>query len=219
MKTRFLFGSIIGLLATLPAFAQIDQQAAQLTHYVLPEFTAGKVLMKNGSSTQQTLNYNVLTNEMIFDAGGGKYMAIAEPATVDTVFIGDRKFIPARTGFVELLYKGSVPLAVVYEGRIVQQGNDVGFGMTSQTGANQSIRTMVQNGSAYGMKLPDGFEVTLLKAYGTLKDGNWEKFNNFAALGKLVPAKKAVISETVKSGKLDVKNKADLLALFKAINE
>ena len=112
-----------------------------------------------------------------------------------------------------------MPLAIVYEGRIAEQGEDIGYGISSQAGASQALRTMLQNGSAYGMKLPDGFQVTLLQQYAIAKNGDWEKFTSFAALARLVPAKKQLINETVKAKKLDVNSKKDLLALFRLINE
>ncbi|MFT4024596.1 MAG: hypothetical protein QM664_12525 [Flavihumibacter sp.] len=217
-KHSWLLWLFAGLMY-LPCRSQIDQEATRLTHYVLPAFTAGKVLLKNGSVSQQMLNYNVLTSEMIFDAGGEKYMAIADPASVDTVYLGDRKFIPSRKGFAELVYLGKYPLVIVYEGRVVEQGEDIGFGISSQAGASQALKTMVQNGSSYGMKLPDGFQVCLMEQYATGSNVDWEKFSSFNALAKLISAKKQVINEAVKTKKLDFKNRKDMLELFRLINE
>ncbi len=85
----------------LSAATHIDQ-TVKLVQYVFNEFSPGTVKVKSGETYNQVLNYNILTNEMIFD-NDGKYLAIANPENVDTVYISERKFIPLNNKFYEVL--------------------------------------------------------------------------------------------------------------------
>ena len=88
---RICFLLISCLLGSF-ANAQRPSAAVQLSHYVFDSFSKGKVQLKSGTFSEQSLNYNILTGEMIFD-NGGRLLAINDPKGVDTVFIQGRKFI------------------------------------------------------------------------------------------------------------------------------
>ena len=81
-------------------FAQNEKHI--LSHYLFPEFIQGEVRLKSGTITGSRLNYNALTEEMIFESNG-KYLAIAKPESVDTIYIQGRKFIPEGKIFYEIL--------------------------------------------------------------------------------------------------------------------
>ena len=89
--------------------AQDTTKAVALSHYVFEKFTKGRVLLRSGMVSEQVLNYNILTGEMIFDAGD-KYLAIAEPQNVDTIYINNRRFIPVGIKFYEVLTHTRAPL-------------------------------------------------------------------------------------------------------------
>ncbi|GAO41547.1 hypothetical protein [Flavihumibacter petaseus] len=211
---------LTGLLLLLAsARAQIDAPAQTVSHYVLPAFQPGKVLQKNGSETTASLNYNALTGEMIFDAGNSRYLAIAEPEKVDSVFISGRTFIPREKLYLELLVKGNYPLAVEHTCSLIEEGNNVGYNLSSNVSASSPLRSMMQNGSAYGLKLPDGVTVKSGKAYWGFRKGRWEKVSSFSQLGKVYADKKAEIDKAVKEKKLSFNKEEDLLNLVKQINE
>ncbi len=58
----------------------------KLSHYAFEDFTPGMVKLKGGKTYSKLLNYNILTNEMIFE-NEGKFLAIANPENVDTVLM------------------------------------------------------------------------------------------------------------------------------------
>ena len=93
---KHIYFILISCLISISSYAQ--QENIEMTHYLFPEFTQGVILMKSGIRNGAFLNYDSLTEEMIFDKAGKK-LAIApnELKLVDTVFIKDRKFIPIKT--------------------------------------------------------------------------------------------------------------------------
>ena len=72
-------------------FAQADKNVRQLTQYLFPEFTEGSVLQKSGTVTKTMLNYNTLTQEMVFKQGE-QYLAFADPSSIDTVFLNNKNY-------------------------------------------------------------------------------------------------------------------------------
>lgn len=81
-------------------FAQNEKNI--LSHYLFPEFIQGQVRLKSGTITESRLNYNALTEEMIFE-NNGKHLAIAKPESIDTIYIQGKKFIPEVKYFMKYL--------------------------------------------------------------------------------------------------------------------
>jgi len=72
------------ILSLLVSVANSQEQNLGITHYLFPEFTKGVVLMKTGLKNETLLNFNSLTEEMIFENKGVK-LALDQLNQVDTV--------------------------------------------------------------------------------------------------------------------------------------
>jgi hypothetical protein len=209
---------ILLLVFCFPAFAvnAQDIQGVRLTHYLFDVFSKGQVLKSSGSTSEQLLNYNALTGEMVFDANG-QYLAISDVSDVDTVFILGRKFIPAEKEFYEFLLPGPSPLFIEYTCTIIEQGSEIGYGMSSKTSAANSIKSLIRSGSAYGLKLPDEYKISTGYNFLMRKDGNYEKIKSGKDLAKIFPDKKALINETVKQRNTNFSDKQDVIDLLQLI--
>lgn len=196
--------------------AQTVQPAVALSHYVLDSFTKGKVLLKSGAVTQQILNYNILTGEMIFDAGG-RYLAIAEPQNVDTVYLQNRAFIPAEKKFFEVLTKTPVPLLLEYTYTVQEPGASAGYGSTTTTTATAALRSLITAGGAYPLKLPDAFQIKVGYSYWILKEGNLRKANNVQQLINMFPAKKRVLADWAKAERTSFSRPNDVIRLVQQL--
>ena len=133
------FLSIILILYSNNIIAQHVDQGVKLVHYVFNEFNPGTVKMKSGETYNQVLNYNILTGEMIFE-NEGKYLAIASPENVDTVYINDRKFIPLNNKFYEVLVNSQYLYLLEFTFTITEPGTSIGYGGTSTTTASTSFQ-------------------------------------------------------------------------------
>ena len=100
---------LIFSLSFITLFSQ--EKNTELSHYLLPEFTQGTILMKNGIKNEALLNYNASTEEMIFsDKGTMLAIGDTELGSIDTVFIRGRKFIILNNKFIELIYSSKCDL-------------------------------------------------------------------------------------------------------------
>ncbi len=203
-------------LCTHSMLAQEVNEPVKLSHYVFNEFTPGTLKMKSGETHNQLLNYNILTNEMIFN-NNGKYLAIASPENVDTVYINDRKFIPANNKFYEVLINSQMPLLLEFTATIREPGAPTGYGGTSSTTATTTFKSLVNSGGAYNLKLPDGYKVIPEYVYWIRKDGEEEKFNNQKQLAKIFPDKKDIIKDLIKKNDINFSKKEEVIMLIKVI--
>lgn len=132
----FLF--LIIVFSCNRGYSQHVKQGIKLVHYVFDEFSPGTVKMKSGETSNQVLNYNILTNEMIFD-NEGKYLAISHPENIDTVYINERRFIPLNNKFYEVLIAPGMPLLLEFSASVSEPGTSTGYGGTSSTTASTSL--------------------------------------------------------------------------------
>ena len=102
------------------------------------------------------MNYNLITKEMIFEQGG-KYLAIAQPENIDTVFINQRKFVPVDNAFYEYLAGSAYPLFAEYTCKVKEPGAQTGFGKSNTT-ASVSMQSLIRVGVEIGLKLQDVFD-------------------------------------------------------------
>jgi len=215
MRRGLLLGYF--LLAVCTAWCQVDQAVPQ-SHYVLEQFQKGRVLDKSGEVHELELNYNTLTSEMIF-ISGGQYLAIAEPEKVDSVFIGSRVFIPGDKKFYEVLTHTPLPLLEEYTGSLKEPGSDVGYGMNSTTTSATPLKSMIQGGQAYGLKLPDGYTVVPGHSFWIRVNGDVKLVKGERHLTNIFPDKKAFISKWVKERHTNFSQSADMIALVEALQQ
>jgi len=203
---------LISLLIGVSAYAQ--QKQAVVSHYVFPEFTEGIVLMKTGSRSKALLNYNALTEEMVFDNNGQK-RAVTEQEVkqIDTVFIKDRKFVELDGKFVECLHQSGWDLYAEYKCRVNDPGRPSGYGTTSTTTAVQSYSSLNYGGKVYELKLPD-LEVDPYFNYLLKRNGEITRFINMNQLKKLYKDKKDILKEYLKSHEVDYDNQQSIIQLI-----
>lgn len=198
------------------AFAQADRNVKQLTQYLFPEFNEGSVLQKSGTVTKTMLNYNTLTQEMIFKQGD-QNLALADPASVDTVYLNKRKFIYANNAFYDIALNDTVALYIQYTSDIISSGAETGFGKT-QTSAASGITDLKSSGKAYALTLTDEYTIKNKTNYFLKKDGKFMSVNNIKDVKKVFAGKEALIDEYAKKNKVSFKNADDVIKLVQFCN-
>lgn len=193
---------IISSLIAGASFAQ--QNETETSHYLFPEFTKGVILMKSGERNDASLNYNALTEEMIFDNNGQKRaIADSEILLIDTVFFKDRKFVVLNGKFVESAFHSTWDLFVEHKCSVEEAGKPAGYGGTSQTSAATSVSSLYAQGRVvYNLKLPDEYEVRPYVIYWLKKNGEIYKFSNMRELKKIYKDRKDLYKKYLKSNRI-----------------
>jgi len=205
------------LLLNLVLFSSFAQnRGVELSHYIFPEFKNGTVLMKSGQQHQALLNYNTLSEEMIFEDKGRK-LAISkeEKEKVDTVFIEGRKFFVLNGRFAELIYRSGYELYAEYRCDVKYPGKPAGYGGTSETSSVSTYSGVYSGGVLYELKLPDDFKIKPYIIYWLKKDGVINKFVNLKQLNKIFSDRKDLIKEYISSNNPDFNDRESLIRLIR----
>ncbi|MDR1022425.1 MAG: hypothetical protein LBL94_04015 [Prevotellaceae bacterium] len=152
---KYLFSAMLlcGAYTALPAqkreavqlsdrYNDVAQIMSGETQYLLPKFTDGLVLFKNGERASAKLNYNMLLEQMQFIGEDSSVMAIANLEEVQYVSIGRCFFVKYRSAFIEVLLDGEVQLGVLRKLRMVDHRKDSGYGGTTSLMKVESVSAM-----------------------------------------------------------------------------
>jgi hypothetical protein len=208
---KLLFSTVLCFLFSI-IYSQV--KVLEVTHYIFPEFTKGTVLMKTGVKNEALLNYNSLTEEMIFDTKGKK-LAMAQLEQVDTVYINNHKFFILNNKFVELLHRAKYELYVEHKCNVKDPGKPSAYGGTSQTSATTSYSSYFSGGQVYELKLPEGIETKPYTEFWFKKDEKTTKFLSIRQLMKQFEDKEDAFKEFVKVNNVKYENQASVEALIK----
>jgi hypothetical protein len=182
MKRFYYF--LVFSFSFILTYAQEDSK--EISHYLFSDFTQGIVLMKNGTENKALLNYNSLTEEMVFK-DKGKMLAIGKPQLpeIDTVFIRNRKFFTLNGKFVELILHSTSDLYAEHKCKLIPPGKPAGYGGTSETSAVSSYSSLSSGGRVYDLKLPDDYKIEPYIYYWLKRNGELSKFSSIKQLMKL----------------------------------
>lgn len=214
---------LTGFLSALFFITDLKVQAQTGTdnlssHYVLPDFVVGKVIMKDGRTEYANMDYNKLTEEMIFEKDG-VMLALDSLVTIDTVNIDSRLFVPHGKIFLEVLVIGPVSLYMQHKSNILIAGNPSGYGGTSETGASRNLSSLTSTGRAYKLTLPSDYHTTEASKFWLRKGDTFYKANNSAQIKKIFPEKSREINAFIKQKKLDLTKSPDMVTLVLKCNE
>src|SRR5512136_883193 len=125
---RFNRISVIYLMTLIPlvAVAQTEEKK-EMPQYLFPSFTECDMLMRDGQKIKQVMNYNLISEKMVYQQGG-KFYDIMNPALIDTVFMNGSKFIPSGKIFHEVVLAEPLALFVQHKANLVTAGKPVGYG-------------------------------------------------------------------------------------------
>jgi len=199
---------LVVLLITLTyTVTGYTQRNITLSHYIFSEFTPGEILMHNGTTVEASLNYNSLSEEVVF-MQDGELLAIGDETLpqIDTVYIHGSKFIRVDGKFVELLVNNGYSLLAEYKCRLIPPGKPSGYGGTSQTSASTTYSTLMASGIIYNLKLPDDYTVKPYIIYRIIRGGKEISFQSAGQLKRLYNDDKARYKQYTSENKVDINN-------------
>lgn len=210
---------IIALSVAFPGILKAQNSISdKIPQYLFSEFADGMVVKKNGEKVVTPLNYNVVTEEMIFTRED-KYLALGGVSSIDTVYLNSMVFLPVDNKFYELAVAGENKLMVQFTGTVRVEGEDVGYGVTSQTSRITTLSSITNTGGFYNLDLPDNLLISRNISYFVEMDGTLERFVNERALLKIFRERKSEIKRLIDDMEVDFGNYNDVVSLFVEINK
>lgn len=100
--------------------------------YLLPAFEPGKLYYDNGNVQDRDVNYYLITGELVVLIND-RIVPLGLVTTLDSVIVGERKFVQHDMKFYELVYDGSVDLLVYHKEEAFRDAEEGAYGTKSQT--------------------------------------------------------------------------------------
>jgi len=215
MKRVFVFISFIILVLPLKAQTRPDGSAPQ---FLYPEFTKSKVRMKNGQVQNITLNYNTVSEKMVFQKDEKLY-DMSNPEMVDTVFLQDSRFVPVGKVFYRIVIAAPVAFYAQYKGELQPPGTPAGYGGTSQVSNTKNMSSVQLSTGYYNLDLPADYTVKTNIIYWFSKDGKMLSFVTERQFLKLNPDKETEIKQFIKQNKIRFDRLPDMVKLAEYYNQ
>lgn len=216
---NFLKIAAVLLLASVKLYAQ---KAGGNSPYVFPQFVDATVLQKGGAVVSAQMNYNMVTQEMMF-AKDGNNMVLDNYDNVDTLYLNNRKFIPARQMFLEKLTSTAVPLYIQYKGKAILNGAATAENKSNNTAIGGLVGTKSNKGdpkiTSYALTLPDGYQFSPEFEFWLQKDGSLSLANSIKKIAKLFPGKEAAIDDFIKNNNISLTKTDDMIKLITFCNK
>jgi hypothetical protein len=210
---------IVSLLAMLPAMSMQAQEGEteNLANLVFPKFQQAVVKLNNGQSYKAELNYEKTEQQMIVLRNGQLFL-FKDAQSVDTIFIGNRMFVPADKGFYEVLVSGPVSLLMQHKADLENEGSTVAYGAKTNTAGITHITTIYGKEGAIVLKIPENFKVIDASVMWVRKDGEMHRIQNRGQFMKLFPDNKKELENYFKAHNTDFKKSGDVSNLVTFCN-
>jgi hypothetical protein len=214
------FVKVIGTIIFVGLPAVISGQSnsdGSMPQYLFSQFGTSVVRLKNGQVQTQNMNYNTVTEKMVFTKGD-KFYDLTNPEVIDTITIDSLKFVPVGKSFYEVLYNDKINLYLQPVSSLLPAGKAVGYGGTSQTASADYISSIKLSGVQWNLKLPSEYIVVQKPVYWIRRGGEWSDFINEKQFLKLFPENAGIIKEHIKSDKVRFDKPESLKRLMAFVN-
>ncbi len=211
------FSFVVALLLLHTAYAQ-QPDSSRMAHFVFPGFIKGAVAQKNGHREEALMNYNSVTQEMVF-VQNGNYLALSQLENIDTIYLGGRKFIPVKDAFYEVATDTRVPLYINYHSNLLAPGKPAGYGASSEAGSIDNVSQVNTKTQLFRFRLPEDYKVVPETEFFLKKDNDFIRIYTVKQVTKLFPGRADAIQDFVRKNKTNFKNPDDMTRLIRFCNE
>lgn len=214
---RFYITAAVLAACSLHLCAQTET-GQNMSQYLFPEFSKSRVKMKVGKDLSLNLNYNTITESLVF-LQNGQFYDVINQETVDTAYIRNSKFIPVGKVLYEVVVDAPIPFFIENKGLVMAPGKPSAYGGTSELAASEYISGVSRSNGYYNLKLPTDYTVKPSNVNWVRINGNMSNFLNERQLLKLFPEKASQIKQFIRKSRLKFDNCEDLIKLGNYCNE
>lgn len=154
--------------------------------FLFDTFTEGKVVMKNKLATRALFNYDCVRQQLHF-MDRDQEMILENTATIDTLYVGERKFIPRQTRFLECIPAGNTLLLVDWKAKVYNQGKKGAMGFVSQAGGIEKMDVGQMQNRGHDRTSNDVNVVKYTNTYFFSLGGKQKQFTSPKSFLKLFP--------------------------------
>lgn len=178
--------------------------------FFYPQFTTGKVFLKNGAATETKLNYNRLVDEFHFIGPKGDTLALDNEKNIKYIAVGTDTFY-YDDGFLRIILPGKNVKLAMRDVWVISETRQRGaYNSTNNSVSMLAFKSMEQGGRLYDLTVNE--DIILRK---TEKFYFGDNFNHFVIANKtnllmLLPKEEHRITTFLKESKINFNKKEDL---------
>jgi hypothetical protein len=207
-----------GLFAGVPVIVTCQTNSSgSMPQYLFKDFAKSEIKLKRGESQTQMMNYNKVTEKMIFTRDN-QYYELTNAEIVDTIFLNDCKFVPVGKTFYEVLADGPATLFIQHKSSLLPAGKQVGYGGTSQIASADYLSSVKLQGGQYNLPLPSDYIVNDGAVYWIRKGDIWSDFNNEKQFLKIFPVNSVQIKDFIRKNRIKFDKPDNLVKLVMFCN-
>lgn len=188
-----------------------------LPQFLYTDFNTSQIKMKSGQVYASLMNYNIVTEKMIF-IKDDQYYTLTNPELVDTVYLNGNIFIPVGKVYYEILFAGTISLFAQYKGELVAPGKPAAYGGTSQVSSSEYSSTITLSGREYNLPLPPNYTLEKTTVFWIRKESAWFDFATEKQFLKIFPATSTRLKWFIKENHLKIDNPGHLKKLVDYCN-
>lgn len=207
---------VLFLAFATPLNSQTSTQE-EYPQFLFPDFSMGTMKMKNGNTRDFLLNYNIITEKMVYRQGENFYDMIT--IDVDTVFVRQRKFIPSGKFFYELLLDSSVSLLIQHKGKLTPRGAPAAYGGTSQISSSTYLSSVNLTGGQANLKLPDFYIVQPEPVFWIRNGSDMLSFLNKKQFMEIFTGHEKELNNFIRKNRIKFDNISDMVKLTRYVIE
>ncbi len=198
-------------IITVKAGEKISEVYKEVYRY--PQFTAGRVYFLNGDVSASKLNYNFISESMLFISPAGDTLSVADEATVKYITVNNDTFYYDKGYLESLISIGNIKLAVKQKIILKDKYKIGAFGTASPTVRTENEKTYMGD-NRYNLTIAEDLIFEKEKEYYLNV-----RFRDFVVLSrknliKLFPKQKDNIENFLKENKIKLDNENDLKKLM-----
>ncbi|MBR1699339.1 MAG: hypothetical protein IJ714_06105 [Bacteroidales bacterium] len=187
---------------------------AQRPIYLFKEFTQGSVALKNRTFVKTTFNYDTLHDKLLY-MDGDQIMELSDYSNVQSVFIGERMFIPQGKSLYEVVDLGESPSKLLI--RWHQKKNPLGkkgaYDQVTHASNAVSIDPEYYSVSLKERGGEEVFDTIVENSYGILTQGKFKKFTDRRSFLKQFSGHKTEIENYIDGNHLLFNRPDDVIAI------
>jgi hypothetical protein len=213
---KYIF--VVALLSVLSfgLQAQVDT-ISNPDQFLFPEFSVGVARTKNGEKAVLNLNYNIVTEKMVF-IQDKKIFDIVNQSIIDTVFIEGRKFIPFGKVFYEIAVSGNASFFIQQKGAVKKPPRPAAYGGTSEVSSSTYVNNLKMGSNVYRMEQNTEIIIEPGSLYWIRKNYEMYLVTNKKSLLEIFSDKKREVKEFMSKSKFDTENPEQLKDLVNYYN-
>lgn len=198
----------------------VEAQQEAIKHpeqFVFPDFSVGVVKMKNKEKLALALNYNIVTEKMVFRQKN-QIFDMVDYSNVDTVYIHERRFVPFENVFYEVLVNAPVSL-LQHKGIIKSPPRPAAYGGTSELSSSTYVSNLRMGNDVYRLNSDEPIIIEPDPIIWIRKDIEMNAVFNQKNLLKIFSDRKSEIKEFISQKRIDSKNPIHLISVVNFYNE